>query len=192
MQYRAKRQKICPRAVLARVVLLYLEMVGQMFHVERIDYSKIDELLGILKERAIWLNQNGKGMWDLDKLTKDQIIKRYDEPEIYVSYDDKEKIGGFILIHYDKNYWKDRIGEKALYIHKFVVRLGYGKKGYSDKMIEWIKIHAMELKKDYIRLDFMKDREYLKIMYKKNGFEDIEELKLANGDLMIKAEYKIV
>ena len=161
-----------------------------MFHIERIEISRIEKLLEMMRERAIWLNQNDKGMWDLDKLTKDQIVKRYDEPELYVSYDDKEKVGGFILIHYDKNYWKDRIDEKALCIHKFVVRLGYGKRGYSDKMIEWIKIHAMELKKNYIRLDYIKDREYLKMMYKKNGFEDIEELKLTNGDIMIKADIK--
>ena len=163
-----------------------------MFHIKRIDYSRIEELLEMMRERAIWLNQNDKGMWALDKLTKDQIVKRYDEPELYISYDDNVKIGGFLLIHYDKNYWKDRIGDMALYLHKFVVRLGYGKKGYSDKMIEWIKIHAMELEKDYIRLDYMKDREYLKMMYKKNGFEDIEELKLANGDVIIKSEYKMV
>jgi len=162
-----------------------------MFHIERIDNERIDELLVMMKERANWLNQNEKRMWDLDKLTKNEIIKRYDEPELYLSYDDKEKVGGFILIHYDKNFWKDRIGEKALYIHKFVVRLGYGKRGYSDKMIEWIKIHAMELGKDYVRLDYMKDREYLRMMYSKNGFEDIDELKLANGDIMIKAEYKM-
>ena len=163
-----------------------------MFHIERIDFSRIEELLEMMRERAVWLNENDKGMWDLDKLTKDQIVKRYDEPELYISYDDNEKVGGFILIHYDKNYWQDKIDEKALYIHKFVVRVGCGKKGYSDKMITWIKLHAMELQKDFIRLDYMKDREYLKMMYRKNGFEDIEELKLANGDMMIKAEYKIV
>lgn len=163
-----------------------------MFRVERIDYSRSEELLGVMKERAMWLIQNDKKMWDLDKLTKNEIIKRYDEPELYLSYAEQEKVGGFLLIHYDKNYWKDRIEDKALYIHKFVVRLGFGNKGYSDKMIEWIKIHAIELGKQYIRIDYMKSRPYLRSMYLKHGFEDIEELKQADGEILMKAEYKII
>ena len=66
-----------------------------MFHVERIDYSRSEELLGVMKERAMWLIQNDKKMWDLDKLTKNEIIKRYDEPELYLSYAEQEKVGGF-------------------------------------------------------------------------------------------------
>jgi hypothetical protein len=163
-----------------------------MFRVERIHDSRIEDLLGVIRERAEWLIHNGKKMWDLDKLNFEDIVKRYDEPEFYISYEDREKVGGFILIHYDKNYWKERIDDKALYFHNFVVRLGHGKQGYSDKMLEWIKMHAMELGKQFIRLDYLKDRGYLRRMYLQHGFEDIEELKLANGDIMMKAEYKIV
>ena len=162
-----------------------------MFHVERIGYDRADELLEIMRDRALWLNQKGTSMWDLEKLTEEGIVQRYEDPELYLAFDDRERVGGFLLLHADKNYWKDKTGDDALYIHKFVVARDHGGRGYSGLMLEWIKRHAGEIGKRYIRLDYYKDREYLRSMYRNQDFEDVEELSMPDGKIMIKAEYRI-
>ena len=162
-----------------------------MFHVEKLGYDNIEELLDIMREKAKWLIKNDRGMWDISKLNKEAIIQRYDYPELFVSYENKNKVGGFLLIEYDKKYWKENRDEKAYYLHKFVVKTGFGGKGYSQRMLEWIKDYGKENGKQYIRLDYYKNRTYLRNLYLRHGFNDVEELETENWEIMIKGEYKI-
>jgi len=45
-----------------------------MFKVEEIGYERIEELLAILIERAIWLESKDIKMWEVSKLTKEEIM----------------------------------------------------------------------------------------------------------------------
>jgi hypothetical protein len=162
-----------------------------MFHVEAIGYDRIEELLDIMREKARWLNSTNRAMWDVSKLTKEALIERYDFPKPFLGLEDKTPVGGFLLLDYDKNYWRESRADAAFYVHKFVVRNGYGGRSYSQRMLEWIKDYGKEQGKQFVRLDYSKERSYLRSMYLRHGFKDIEELKMKGGEVMIKGEYKV-
>ena len=162
-----------------------------MFCVKNIEHEHMDELINLWIERHVWLKEHNKEMWKLDQLNKESIIEKYECPKWYIAYDDTEIVGGFLLIEHDRRYWPDNINEKAYYIHKFVVRTGCGGKGYSDKMLEWIKSYGRENGKKFVRLDYEKQRGYLRALYLRQGFEDIEVLTYSNGNEIVKAECRI-
>jgi GNAT superfamily N-acetyltransferase len=160
-----------------------------MFRIEEIGYERLEELLSLLIERANWLINRNMKMWDISKLTKEELVTRYDSPKVFLAFEDQVIVGGFLLSVVDLNYWKECQTDNAYYLHKFVVKNTYGSKGYSDKMLEWIKEFGKG--KDFIRLDFVKDREYIRKLYHKHGFKEIEEVISDSGLVLIKAEYKI-
>jgi hypothetical protein len=170
--------------------ILQFKKAKTMFYVEKIDYERLQELINIWIERQKWLEEKHNGMWNIDELNKECIIQKYENPSCYMSFDKKEPIGGFLLLERDSRYWPDNTEDKAFYIHKFVIGKKYGGKGYSEKMLIWIKNLGSIKNKEYIRLDYDMKREYLRSMYLKNGFRDIE-LKLIDGFQIMKAEYQI-
>lgn len=161
-----------------------------MFKIEEVGYERIEELLSILIERAIWLENKNIKMWEVSKLTKEEIISRYRSPKVFLGID-SDVVGGFLLSEIDTNYWKEGIYDNAFYLHKFAVRKEFGGKGYSIKMLKWIKKYGREMGKDYIRLDFVKDRDYVRRMYHEQGFIEIEEMTSEIGLALVKAEYRI-
>lgn len=78
--------------------------------------------------------------------------------------------------------------DKAFYLHKFVVDVDSSGKRYSDKILEWVKNNGKMNHKEYIRLDYEKQRDYLRKMYLRNGFKDIEIMHAENGYDIVKAE----
>ena len=67
----------------------------------------------------------------------------------------------------------------------------YAGKGYSKLIIDWVKALGESMGKDYIRIDFNEEREYLRKLYYGNGFECIKRYKDESGKKIALAEYKI-
>jgi hypothetical protein len=162
-----------------------------MFHIEQIGYEKLDDLIELWKKRYFWLKEKKQEMWKLDQLNADSIIKKYELPQCYIAFEGTVSVGGFLLIEKDKRYWPDKLDDKAFYFHKFVVDIDSSGKGYSSKILEWVKDYGKSKDKNYIRLDYEKQREYLRKMYLKHGFEDIEIMHAENGFDIIKAECRL-
>jgi GNAT superfamily N-acetyltransferase len=162
-----------------------------MFHVEEIGYEKIDDYIDLLIERFYWLKNHNIDMWKIEQLNKESIIYKYENPKCYLGFEDSVIVGGFLLIEQDNRYWPDKLEEKAFYIHKFVVKPEFGGKGYSHKMIEWVKELGIKNGKRFIRLDYETRRKYLREMYINLGFVDVEYLNQNKGFEIVKAEYKI-
>jgi GNAT superfamily N-acetyltransferase len=153
--------------------------------------EEIDRLLEIWLEKAHWLIDTGKPMWDPTQFSRERLKDKYHKPEYYVCRNEKDIIGGFILIEYDERYWKDHIQDKAYYFHKFVVRSKYKGQGYSGYILEWVKKYGKEMGKDFVRLDYNEERTYLKEMYIRHGFISTDIVKNDDGDVLVIAEYKI-
>jgi GNAT superfamily N-acetyltransferase len=153
--------------------------------------EEIDRLLEIWLEKANWLIENNMPMWDPRQFSREKLIEKYHRPEYYVCRNDKDIIGGFILIEYDERYWKDHIQDKVFYFHKFVVRSKYKGQGYSGYILEWVKKYGKEMGKDFVRLDYNEERTYLKEMYTEHGFAPKDIVKNDDGDVLVIAEYTI-
>jgi len=162
-----------------------------MFHVNQITYSEIDEYIDILVERCIWLKAHKIDMWKIEQLNKDSIIQKYENPMCFLAYEDSVSVGGFLLLDIDNRYWPDRYNDKTYYFHKFVIKPEYGGKGYSSKIMNWVKDFGLQNGKDYIRLDYETRRKYLRKMYLSFGFIDVEYLNQNKGFEIVKAEYRL-
>ena len=151
---------------------------------------EIDALLKIWFEKANWLIKNNTSMWDPNQFSRERLKEKYHNPEYYICRNNKEIIGGFILIEYDERYWRDYINDKAYYFHKFVIRSEYKAQGYSGYILEWVKKYGKEMGKEYIRLDYNEERTYLKEMYTRHGFVTRDFVKNDEGDVLVIAEYR--
>jgi GNAT superfamily N-acetyltransferase len=109
----------------------------------------------------------------------------------FLAYEDSVSVGGFLLLEIDNRYWPDRLNEKAYYFHKFTIKPAYGGKGYSTKIMNWVKYFGLQNGKEYIRLDYETRRTYLRKMYLSFGFVDVEYLNQNKGYEIVKAEYKL-
>ena len=161
-----------------------------MFYVKNIEYEKMDNYIDLLIERFYWMKKHNIDMWKIEQLNKDSIIQKYENLICYLGFEHTVIVGGFLLIEHDKRYWPDKINDNAYYIHKFVVKPEFGGRGYSHKMIEWIKELGRKNGKQFIRLDYETRRKYLKEMYIKHGFIDVEYLNQKKGFEIAKAEFK--
>ena len=167
-----------------------------VFRVEEAGRDRLEVLLGMLRERAAWLEARNWKMWEASRLTVQDILKRYHDPAAYLAFDGAEAVdeardeavGGFLLVGSDDHYWSEKAGDKALYLHKFVVRLGFGGRGYSGRMLEWVKDFGRAAGMDFIRLDYQRGRGALAGLYLAHGFLEVGEMKNRDGDLMVKAE----
>ena len=161
-----------------------------MFTIELIRNDQLDQLNPIWLERADWLEKHAMPMWDKTQFTVEGINKKYETPLVFVVKDYDRIVGGFLLLDHDSRYWKEETS-KAYYLHKLVVKVEEGGKGYSHKILDWIKGYGKKQGKEYIRLDYEKEREYLNKLYEKHGFKDVEQVKMEDGSIFMKAECKV-
>jgi hypothetical protein len=163
-----------------------------VFHIEKIDYSEIGLLLDIIRGKAIWLETINRPMWNISKINEIEIRKQYDNPDLFVAFENQDTVGCFLLNKFDKTFWPDCKKDNAYYFHKLVVRNEFSGKGYSGLILEWIKKYGKLNGKQYIRLDYDKTRVYLDKLYTSHGFYMIEEYDTIDGYHIKKSEYKIV
>jgi GNAT superfamily N-acetyltransferase len=162
-----------------------------MLSVGPIDYERVEEFLEMLRERASWLEAKGQPMWNPEYLEKDAFIERYHRPACFLAFDGGEKVGGFALIEKDEDLWPDRLGDSAFYIHKFVVRQACSGRGYAGRILAWIEGYARERGKDYLRLDYYEDREYLGKLYARAGFRTVDARTMPDGTRIARAQIRL-
>ena len=151
-------------------------------YISRITEEEIELLLELLREKADWLIKIGKPMWNPKYLSKEEFLKKYINCEMFIAREDKEVIGGFVLVESDRSFWNDdENNDSAYYIHKLVIKDDYTGKGYAKKVIELIKKHSISQCKNYLRLDCYGDREYLKKLYSECGFTLKREIHVEDG-----------
>lgn len=153
--------------------------------------SEIDDLIEIWIEKEKSLESKGIVVWNMEQFTKEKLRQKYRKPEYYIALIDDDIIGAFILLEKDIYFWPERQNDKAYYFHKFVITDKYAGRGFSDKILEWVKEYGMISGKDFIRLDFNENREYLQKMYYRNGFERICIMREDENDKIVLAEYRI-
>jgi GNAT superfamily N-acetyltransferase len=141
-------------------------------------------------KRAEYLIDSHIPMWDLEQFSVAKLKQKYGRPTYFIGYVNGKPFGGFILIEHDERYWPDNT-EKAFYFHKFVVDEAFAGQGLSKEILDWVKEYGKQKGKEYIRLDFEEDREYLKKMYYGNGFNKIGIVIDEKGKEITIAEYKI-
>lgn len=162
-----------------------------IFTVEPIAYERLEEFLVMLRERAFWLEAKGQPMWNPEYLRKDLFLERYRQPACFLAFDGGERVGGFALIEKDEDLWGDRLGDSAFYIHKLVIREACSGRGYAEQTLAWIEGHARERGKNFLRLDYYEDREYLGKLYARAGFREVDVKTMPDGTRIARAQIRL-
>jgi GNAT superfamily N-acetyltransferase len=145
------------------------------FYISNISEEQLEQFSSILKEAALWLENDGKGMWNANQLTINNLLKNNTVEEMYIGYINNEEAAVMILQEEDSLFWPGENKYESLFLHKLAIRRKYAKKGLSEEMIEWAKSLAKNLNKKYLRLDCAADRPKLCKFYENQGFEKVRE-----------------
>jgi GNAT superfamily N-acetyltransferase len=158
--------------------------------IHRADDKEIQILLSMWIRRASTLIDSNRGMWDIEQFTVENLKRKYGNPDYYIGCINGKPFGGFILLEQDDLFWPgDRAS--AFYFHKFVVDESFAGQSLSKVILDWVKDYGKQHRKEYIRIDFDEDREYLKNMYYENGFRKKGSISNEDGRITATAEYCI-
>ncbi len=80
----------------------------------------------------------------------------------------------------DKEIWEERDQNDAIYIHRICTNPDFRGNRYIDHIVEWAKPYAMELGKQYIRLDTLGNNTKLIEHYTSAGFQFLGMNELTN------------
>jgi len=162
-----------------------------MFEVRELRGEEAKVYEDILIERCLWLHERGMGMWRPEKLGIDALMAAYDDPSFFGAFEGDACVGGFTLVGTDERYWPGRPEGEAFYFHKFVVGSAHSGKGYGGMILEWAKDYCRSEGRPWIRLDYQKERAYLRRLYQGHGFKDSGELPREGGGILVLAEYAL-
>lgn len=77
----------------------------------------------------------------------------------------------FAVTFEDKNIWKEKNSDKAVYFHRIVTHPNFKGQHFVKKIVTWGLAFAKEKKLDYLRLDTWGDNNELIGYYQQCGFE---------------------
>ncbi|GAB3772246.1 hypothetical protein GCM10028818_12220 [Spirosoma horti] len=84
--------------------------------------------INILREVGQWLVDNDRELWNVDKLTAENLLDEYTTNNLYVMYADLNSGAGpepaavFILQWEDPLYWPEVPANTSGFIHKLAIR----------------------------------------------------------------------
>ncbi|HAH62567.1 MAG TPA: hypothetical protein DCL73_10790 [Treponema sp.] len=162
----------------------------RLIDIHKADDSEKELLISMWLRRTAYLKEINNPMWNPEQFSFDSLNEKYGNPGYFIGYADGRPFGGFLLIEYDERYWPGR-KERAYYFHKFVIDEKFGGQGLSGVILQWVQAYGVRNGKEYIRLDFEEEREYLKKLYYGNGFRKTGVVTDSNGKEITLAEYKI-
>ena len=142
-------------------------------------------------EKCKLLNDKGLMTWNIESLTEDKLNQQYINPQYFVCYLNDQFIGGFILLTSDDFFWPENTEDDSFYIHKLLVCNGFNGNGYGNLIMNWIKEYGKKNGKKFLRLDYFKSKQKLKLFYEENGFYKVDEIKYQDRDINIKVEYQL-
>lgn len=123
----------------------------------------------ILREAALWLQENGIPLWKASDFTEETISP--DTHLYHLIHAGQEVAGLFKLEELDELFWPDVDQTESLFIHKLVVRRPYAGTGLSSLATQYAVHEAEKRGKKYLRLDCEASRPKLRALYERLGFK---------------------
>lgn len=155
---------------------------GQYMERINIVHNEVDEAISVMKEVAKWGREQGFRVWLDEWLTPEELITEDARPENFcVGKVDGKTACAFILQNRDSEYWKDLLGDKAVYLHKFCVKREYAHRDMTKSVVEAIKEECRKNGLKYIRLDTGLDEKAVRKIYLNAGFKIVDIIDYDNG-----------
>jgi GNAT superfamily N-acetyltransferase len=124
----------------------------------------------ILAEVDAWVAALGTPMWELGEVDRDRVASEVSTGLFAIAWCNDEPAGTIKFQLEDDEFWPDRPGDNAAYIHRLGVRRKFAGGRVSTALMTWAVDRARELGKDVLRLDCDADRTSLRAVYERFGF----------------------
>lgn len=101
---------------------------------------------------------------------RQMVEKEIAEQKQWKIMDGEEIVCIFAIAYEDPFIWQNKNTDPAIYIHRIVTHPLHHGKGFVKLIIEWAKVHAKIINKEFIRMDTWGDNAALIKYYEHCGF----------------------
>ena len=129
------------------------------------------DVAAILTEADAWVAQLGTPMWELGEVDPHRVAREVERQLFALAWSAGEAAGTVKFQLDDPEFWPDKAGENAAYIHRLAVRRAFAGRGISTALMAWAVERARTLRRDVLRLDCDADRASLRAVYERFGFK---------------------
>lgn len=174
-------------AFIVPVTFIFIEE-GEYMYIKKA--KSLDKQLAVelMVETATWLNQKGSSQWEdvLNGNDRHGLGDAVEKGNVYFYYDHKDNLVGMFAAWSTPSEWDQLLWNtanktnKAVYIHRLIIRPNYRGYDYGKTILEDIKSYFKK-EFDELRLDCLASNIYLNNFYQKNGFQQIEIAKNNEG-----------
>jgi GNAT superfamily N-acetyltransferase len=131
----------------------------------------LDIVASIMEEAAAWLEEMRWPLWKDDELDRGKMLADIQAGRIFIGVCDDDAGGTIRYQREDKLFWPDVPMGEAAYVHRVAVRRKYSGGDLSRAPVNWAAERAKTEGRKFLRLDFESDRQKLKAVYERFGFE---------------------
>jgi GNAT superfamily N-acetyltransferase len=143
----------------------------------------------ILQEVAVWLENKNLKMWDADELAAEKVENQVKTGMFWLANMNGEIAGCIRFQTEDFEYWDDVPHTDSAFVHRVAVKRKFAGKGVAMAMLNWAKLNAKSLNKQYLRLD-CDQRQKLIQFYENQGFKFHSE-KIRKPYVVNRYEFKL-
>ena len=157
-----------------------LYMMNEQFELHQAKVEELELVEGVLIEAAKWIKLKGSKQWS-GLLAESDGIDNHDmrgallRGDVYYGTI-KGKVGGVFLLwdkqsEWDQTLWGEDASQDYMYLHRLAIKREYAGTGLSQTLVQSAINLGKEKEKKAIRLDCVKNKEYLNRLYQKAGFK---------------------
>jgi GNAT superfamily N-acetyltransferase len=129
-----------------------------------------ENVIGILREAARWLEERGMPMWRADELLPERLATDVEAGLFFVAEQEGAAAGVVKFQLEDSLFWPDVPPGQSAFVHRLAVRRQFAGGGVSSALLHWAVERTRSLGRDYLRLDCEASRARLRAVYEGFGF----------------------
>ena len=133
--------------------------------------DELESVAMIIEEAAAWLESVGNPLWKDNELDRDRMLADIEAGQFFIGYCNGEPGGTIRYQDEDRKFWPDRPVGEAAYVHRIAVLRKFSGGALSRALVDWAAERAAGQGKKFLRLDCESDREKLRAVYERFGFE---------------------
>ncbi|MGW9684471.1 GNAT family N-acetyltransferase [Flagellimonas sp. 2504JD1-5] len=142
------------------------------------DIDEIFRLYGLASEYQ--KSKEGVVVWPTFK--KQLVATEIDENRQWKLLIDNQIACVWAIAFSDAQIWEEKNADAAIYIHRIATNPDFRGNNFVSIIVKWAKEYALNLNKDYVRLDTLGNNEKLIKYYVNAGFEFLGMFDLKNTD----------
>ena len=135
----------------------------------------LPQFSNLLTEAALWLEREGKTLWNPLELTPEALLEHYRISEMFLATLEGEAVGTAVLMDSDPLFWPDSLEGEAMYAHKLCAARAQAGRGLGRALLDAARAEAQARNKTFLRLDTSSKHSPLCAFYEGYGFEQVGE-----------------